>query len=138
MPDVGIRIDGLREFRASLKQLEDKLPRELTKANKTAAEFLATKARRAAESQGSVAAHVAESIKATGGQLGGFIVGGAGHPEFFGAEFGAKAYAQFKAWLGNGEEAGYFLFKAVRDNEEQVVDIYGDMIDALAKRAFPT
>lgn len=40
------------------------------------------------------------------------VYGGKGYSR--GAEFGAYRYRQFKTWRGNGEEAGYFLWPAVR------------------------
>lgn len=134
---AGIRIEGLREFAASLKVLEQQLPRELTKANKEAAALLAAEARELGISLGSVAAKAAETVMARASSTGGFVVGGAGAPYFFGAEFGAFAYKQFKGWRGNGAEAGYFVYPAIRANEERVVELYADRIEALARIAFP-
>mgnify|MGYP000483430577 CR=1 FL=1 len=137
MAQLGVRVDGLREFRADLKALEDRLPRELTKVNKRAAEFLAQRARARGQSLGSVAAKAAETLRASGSQLGGYVIGGDGAPYFFGAEFGAFAYPQFKPWRGSGGDAGYFVYPEIRASEEEVVDMYGDLLDDLAARAFP-
>lgn len=48
-----------------------------------------------------------------------------------------RGWNQFKPWKGNGANAGYALYPAIRSKIGEVVDSYGDAIEKLAKKAFP-
>jgi hypothetical protein len=77
--------------------------------------------------------------------------GGANAPYFGGAEFGSQrgqrrtgpsgrrflGHNQFDPWRGNGSSAGYFLYPAIRDNTERIIELYGDEMDRITKKAFP-
>lgn len=90
-------------------------------------------------------------------------LGNAGTPFALGAEFGAKVkrrrrspgrsesgktrreqgsgfylgYKQFEPWTGNafdGEDPGFFLWRAIREHSTEVLDKFGDAIDRLWDR----
>lgn len=48
-----------------------------------------------------------------------------------------RGWNQFKQWRGNSTGAGFFLFPAIRDNADEIVEMYGDAIDRLTAQAFP-
>ncbi len=104
---------------ASLRTLIDSLqttPRRLTEAEQvflaTAAAVVVIRARQRAMEWGGVAAKSAPDVK-TGAKLGSIAYGG--KPYNMGAEWGAIRYKQFRAWRGRGDDAGYFVWPAVRE-----------------------
>jgi hypothetical protein len=60
--------------------------------------------------EGSVAAKAKSDLR-TGGPG---VVRYGGKPYDMGAEFGSYQYHQFKIWRGNDDDAGYFLWPAIR------------------------
>lgn len=61
-----------------------------------------------------------------------------GQPWDMGAEFGSYQYHQFNTWRGNGEEAGYFLWPAVRMyRDHEMVHQYFAEVWHTVKVAFP-
>lgn len=48
-----------------------------------------------------------------------------------------RGWNQFQPWRGNGANAGYALYPAIRANGERIVDTYGDAIEKITKKAFP-
>jgi hypothetical protein len=133
-----VRVEGLAEFQRALKAMDDKLPRELSKANKAAAEMVATKARAKASAQGGVAAKAAPNIKAAAEQRRSKItIGGPKAPYGLGAEFGGQgrpSTMQFKPHRGR---EGYALYPTIRDTETEFMELYGKALDELTRRAFP-
>lgn len=118
---TGVKVSGLRELNVALREISKDAQKELTKANKAIAEFVAEDARGAAHSLGGVAAHVAPSIKATGGTTwAGVGIGGPAYPMAGGAEFGSLKFKQFKPWRGNNSDAGYFLYPAIRQDADRI------------------
>lgn len=140
-----VHIEGLREFRAALKEAGTGWPKALGQANKQAAQIIADDASHRAESLGSTARHVASSIKAAATQQASVTLGGDQWPMALGAEFGSRRYPQFPPWRGNqwtdGEGPpggeGYFLMPAVRENKEAFMEAYGRSVDELTRDAFP-
>jgi len=63
--------------------------------------------------------------------------GGAKVPFFGGAEFGSIQFPQFPAYQGNGADAGYFLYPAIRSMADEIVEMYGEEIEKITRRAFP-
>lgn len=140
-----IEVDGLAQLNLALKALGPKMPRELRKANKTVADFVAADAKSAAQSLGGVAAHVAPSVKSSAGVgFAGVSFGGPGYEMAAGAEFGAghglprqrkggtyKGYNQFEPWRGNGADAGYFVYPSIRHDADRIETEYGAAIDHL-------
>lgn len=131
-----IQVEGLDELVRAFKKVEGNLGAELRDTNKKVAEGVADKARGNAASLGGVAAHVAPSLKASAGaRSAGVAGGGAAFPMFGGAEFGSLRYPQFQPWRGNGSDAGYFLYPAIRDEAPHIEDEYRKALDALIRKA---
>lgn len=63
-----------------------------------------------AREQGGVAAKAADEIRVVGPG----VVAFGGKPYDMGAEFGSFQYHQFERWRGKGDDAGYFLWPAIR------------------------
>lgn len=142
-----VRVEGLRDLQRELRAVDTKLPRSLAIANKTAAEYVADRARQRARSQGGVAAKSAPSIRAAGEQRRSkVLLGGPSWPYALGAEFGAKYHPQFKPWRGNqhsegmqpGSGVGYFLYPTIRDTRDDFMDVYERAIDQVMRSAFPS
>ena len=61
-----------------------------------------------------------------------------GKPYDFGVEFGSYTYHQFLAWRGNGDQAGYFFWPAVRQfRDMEMVNLYFASVWESVKAAFP-
>ena len=131
-----VKVDGLRELNAALRKLGGAdLAKELNAASRKVAEFVASDAKAGAYSLGGVAAHVAPSIGVRAGrESAGVAFGGARYPMAGGAEFGSYAYPQFKPWLGNSSDAGYFVYPAIRQDADRIETEYRDAVDDLIKR----
>jgi hypothetical protein len=147
---VAIDVVGLRDFQRELRSLDKTFPREMRVANKKAAEPIADDTRASFSSRGGVAPKVAPSVKVKAQQREASIsIGGDKYPYAMGAEFGGGLHGagnptsgggyttQFPPHRGNGAGAGYSLYPSIRKNKEKVVNIYGDLIDDLAKASFP-
>lgn len=133
-----IRIEGLAALQKELRQMGAEFAKQLSTANKDAAEVVASAARSKASGRGGVAAKTAPSIKAQGEQRRSKVtIGGNAYPFAMGAEFGATAYRQFPAWRGSGSGAGYFLYPAIRSTRDEFVEVYERVIDHVARGAFP-
>jgi hypothetical protein len=134
-----VKVEGLRQLAAALKELDSDFPKEMRAANKKVASGVAEHAIRNAHSIGGTAAHVAPSIKASAGiRSAGVSLGGAAHPAAGGAEFGGQRRTttqQFKPWRGSGSGAGYFLYPAIRADADQIVEDYREALDDLIHRA---
>ena len=52
-------------------------------------------------------------------------------PYAMGAEYGSNQYRQFKRWRGAGNNAGYFLWPALRDND--AITAYSEMLATVIK-----
>lgn len=133
-----VKVAGLPALSRALKAIGPEAQQELKEASHRVASFVAEDARSAAYSIGGVAAHVAPSIKAmkraTSAAVG---FGGAAYPMAGGAEFGALRFKQFKPWRGNGSDAGYFLYPAIRQDADRIQSEFSDAIDDIIKRRFP-
>lgn len=134
MPDdEKIRVVGLRDLQRELKALD--LQGELKEANWRVAQIVLEEAEKRARALGRMQAKAAESLTAGRAQRKATVAfGGARYPFAFGAEFGAKKYPQFLPHLGR---TGYWLYPAIRDKRDEIVDAYGDEIERLTKAAFP-
>lgn len=134
-----VKVEGLAELNRALKAIGPDARKELKEASKAAAEMVAGDARSNAQGLGGVAAHVAPSIKAAASVAGSAAVsfGGSAYPMAGGAEFGSIRYKQFQPWRGNSSDAGYFLYPAIRQNIDLLVEKYTDAIDHIINRRFP-
>ncbi len=131
----GVRVTGLVELNRALKALGPEVQKELKAANFEVGSMVAGDAQSIALGLGGVAAKVAPSIKATKTQAGAAVsFGGAAYPFAGGAEFGSMRYKQFKPWLGNSSDAGYFVYPAIRQDAEEIETTYIERIDDIMKR----
>lgn len=124
---TGVLTEGIKELRRDLKAIDKALPRELTKALKTAAEEVLPIARALAPRR---SGRLAASLRASGASNR--------------ASIRSKLpYANAVHW-GTGARIGKpgphniaaskFVVRAVDQRRDQVVDTLGDAIDDLAKR----
>jgi len=133
-----IQVSGLRELNKALKDLGPEFPKEMRKVNKEVATGVKDHALRNALALGGTAAHIAPSLKASGGVNSAAVaLGGAAHPAAGGAEFGGQrrpTTQQFKPWRGSGSNAGYFLYPAIREDADDIYNDYLGALDDLVKR----
>jgi hypothetical protein len=105
------QIEGLEGF---LKDM-GVIPREMKRAESVfktlAATTVVALAKANANEYGVQQATAAQDVKAMGE---GMVVYG-GKAWDFGAEFGSYVYGQFPEWRGNKDDAGYFLWPAIRE-----------------------
>ncbi|HTE71424.1 MAG TPA: HK97 gp10 family phage protein [Actinomycetes bacterium] len=158
---VDIDVKGLRDLRRELKRIGPEFPKELRGANLEAAEVVARKARRNApqgphEGGGRVQPLV-QSIRALANQLRGQVaIGGARAPHAVVTEFGgeiprrgsdksliAKARAGHRSFASVGVESRTrvrkqpYLYRAIASERDEVLEVYGEALDRLTRRAFP-
>lgn len=131
----GVNVEGLTELRKALKAVDAQAPKELNKASKEVAEFVAADARAAAAGLGGVAAKVAPSISARGNASGGAIaLGGASYPMALGAEFGGRGRPttqQFQPHLGR---TGYFVYPTIRRDADRIESTFTDLLGDLMRK----
>jgi HK97 gp10 family phage protein len=158
MPERGVEIIGLREFRRELKQAGQQWPKELRQANKDAAEIVAADARRRAPRGphlgGGRVRPVVSSIRALASQGRGQVaIGGASTPHAQVLEFGGTiprrgqtGTAAIQARHGSFAKAGLsvtpvraqpYLYPALAAKADEVVEFYGEALDRVYRRAFP-
>lgn len=142
MPAVVVK--GLKEFRTALAALDKQWVGELRRANLQAAQVVAVEAQSEAQGMGSVQAKAAPAIKAAGEQTRSKInvQGGGAYPYALGAFYGAKRFKQFPPWVGNTWEPGgpggpYAINPAIRSTETEWTDVFAQLIDRIARAAFP-
>lgn len=142
-----VKVTGLKELIRELKKLDDAgLVNELKDANYKVAQLVVNKAQ--GNASGRMESAAAASLK-PGRQAAKAVVsgGGAAVPFFGGAEFGAgqnklrntargavRGWNQFVPWTG---QTGRFLYPAIRSSMDEIVELYGDEIEKITKRAFP-
>lgn len=133
-PPGRIEVDGLRDLQRELRALDASWPKELRLANKEAAEVVADATRASFASRPGVAPKVAASVKALAQQRNASVrVGGKRWPYAMGATFGARRFKQFPPF----KQGGYSLFPQIKSERAKVVEVYGDAVDRLVRRAFP-
>lgn len=158
-----IAIIGLTDFRKQLQKVIQEGGETgetlLREANWRVAQYVVEKSQARAETVGRMQARAARAMKASRTSSRAQIIGTADPktPFFFGAEFGAKqdilrkprkaagwagpgrykGFRQFLPWRGNKGEVGYFLFPTMREESQNIVEMYGDEIDKIMKQVFP-
>lgn len=134
-----VQVSGLKELRRDLRKLgtPDQM-KELKAANATVANIIVNAARGQAstrmQQRAAATLRVSNSVYAA-------VRFGTGFRGAMGAEFGAArgmprqgvpgfqrytGWNQFEGWKGNGSEAGYFLWPAIRDKTGEVLNTYAD------------
>lgn len=153
----GVQIVGLPELRRELRKLDDPKgwTKELSLANRTIAKKAAAWAQSEASGMGGPQAHFARAIRGygtvTGARIG--INNGNANAAFWGAKKRTGWYArgrysgssgqQHERWIGNGWDVArrgqgpYAINASLADNLNRIVDLYGDAIDDITRRAFP-
>jgi hypothetical protein len=147
-PDT-LKVAGLTELRKELKKLD--LVDDLKDANLDVAQVVVTAAQAKAAGQGPMQRTAAATLKPSRQAARAAVTGGSNSLPFFaGAEFGAgqdvprntargtvMGWNQFDVWRGSGDGAGYFLYPAIRDKTDEIVEMYGDAIEKITAGAFP-
>ena len=144
MPDA-VEYDGFDEARRALKRLEDvERTRQYKVANREIANDVVIPAARANAST-KMERRAASTLAATGD---GAVRLGKGFPGALGAEFGADrnqrrlgrphgktvpvtGWQQFKPWRGSDNGAGYFLWPAIREQTDEIVNRYDQLFREL-------
>lgn len=127
-PTTRVYVVGLAELSRELKRLADDgtWSKELAAASKQAAEVVVPVAKSKAPK---LSGRLSENIRARGSQRKAAIsVGGQRIPYAFVHEFG---------WRKKNITARPFIYPAIRQTHDQVVDAFGDAVDRLTARAFP-
>lgn len=129
---VGVEVDGLAELNRALREIGPDAQKRLKGANLEVAREVADDAEDIALGLGGVAAKSAPSIRAAArNTAAGVTIGSAAYPFALGAEFGGQrrpTTQQFKPWRGNGPQAGYFVYEAVRRDADEIVRLYDEAI----------
>ena len=132
-----VAVEGLDELRRELRKLDDAgLTDQLKDANKKVADLVVARAQGRASTgmERKAAGSLRSSRQAARAQ----VVGGSVKVPFFGgAEFGSLRYRQFKAWTGSNSQSGYFLYPAIREATDDIVELYGDEVMKISAKAFP-
>lgn len=105
------QIEGLEDFLKDMGVIPREMKRAETVFKTLAASSVAALAKKNAIDYGRQQQRAAEDVKAIGD---GIVVYG-GKAWDFGAEFGSYVYGQFPEWRGNKDDAGYFLWPAIRE-----------------------
>jgi len=144
-----IVVEGIKEFRAALKELGDPTATKEFKlaGYNAAAEVVVPRAQGRASALGRMQSAAAATLQPKKTVTGGAVSFGQGVPFAMGAEFGAaqdqlrntqrgtiRGSNQFEAWRGNGSDAGYFLWPTIRDDAEEIVGKFAEGIDKLTQR----
>ena len=141
----GVGIEGLRELAKALRALDEKhLTNELKNVNFQAASQVIDEAR--GRTSNRMQASAASRLKATKTAAYAAVRLG-GRPFDLGAEFGAvrgvprqtvrgivTGWNFFEPWKGNGAEAGYFLYPAIRAKVPELMDTYGDEVEKITDK----
>lgn len=144
-----VLVEGLSDLRRELGKLN--LTDDLKDVNFRAGEIIVKRAQQNAASLSSMQQNAAATLKSSRQAARAVVTLGKNSvPYALGAEFGAgrdikqagrnRGYTglnQFEPWRGRGADAGYFLWPAIRDSAQEVLDMYGDELEKLTKSAFP-
>jgi hypothetical protein len=150
VPDRAIEVVGLNDFRKELRNLGGRWPRELAKAHRDLAKSVASEARRFAVGTGPMQAHFAGRIYGTGSaQRASIAVRSDANAAFWGAKKHTGWYAtkpgppQFPEWVGNNWDVGVpgqgplAINPTIFHEMDNITERYAELIDHLARRAFP-
>lgn len=138
---AGIHVEGLRELRRELKHAGDRFPKELREANKQAAEVVAPEMRRRAprgphEGGGRVRPIVASVRALATQQRAQVAVGGVTTPHAAAWNYGGTL-RRFHSTSRTRVPARPYVEPAVKAKTDEVVELYGDALDRITRRAFP-
>lgn len=142
MAAKAIEVHGLVEFRRELRRMGAEFPKELRQANRDAAELVAPEVHRRApkgphEGGGNVQP-ITASVKAGGTQRAGYVqVGGARSPHAPVYEYGGTL-RRHASTSRTQVAAQPYIAPAIAAKTDEVVEFYGEALDRLTARAFPS
>lgn len=143
-----VQFDGFDEFRKRLKAMDDvEKTREYKVASWAIADEVVIPAAQANAST-RMERRAAQTLVAVKTASGGAVRLGGKFPGALGAEFGADrnqrrlgrprgtvapvtGWQQFKPWRGSDSDAGYFLWPAIREQSDEIVNRYGELFRKL-------
>lgn len=125
--EFSVFVLGMRDFERELRAADPQFPRELRRRNKASAEIVAEEAR--------------SRVPVRSGRLKGSIKSGASSRSAY-VKAGTEAKVPYAlpiefGWKARNIEPQPFIYPAIEEKNEQVVEQYGDGIDDLMRRAFP-
>lgn len=135
-----LRVEGLADFRRDLKGLENaqEIEREMARDFQRAAQNVVTAATARAAGMGRREARLARSFKASRSAQGARVtLGGPGHPDAMGAEFGGRGRPRTMQFRQHAGKTGLVLFPTIRDKSDDTMEIAGEGFDRATRRAFP-
>ena len=139
--EAGNAVVGADEFARALRKMDRDLYREMTQANRAIGTMVVKRGRAKAASYSSQAKKASGSMRVASARSGiNLSLGGGRWPYALGAEFGALQYAQFPQWRGNqyvswDDGVGYFFHPAIRESQEEVLDLYMQAVADAARKA---
>lgn len=132
-----VAVAGLDDLRRELRKLDDAgLTDDLKDANKRVADMVVSRAQTNASTP--MERRAASSLRSARQAARAVVRGGSAKVPFFGgAEFGSLRFTQFRPWTGSNSQSGYFLYPAIRESTDDIVDMYNDEIMKISAKAFP-
>jgi hypothetical protein len=129
----------LKQLLRDARRVEKDLPKAMRQSLLPISRQVLSRATQRAQSQGGVAAHaVKRGLRAGATQNTAWIKLLGREPTIFGAEFGGghrRTTRQFKPWRGSGNDAGYFVYPAIRASVDDVSDQVEDAVNDLIRFA---
>ena len=147
--NYAVTAEGLADFQRELSRAGAEWSKALRTGNKDVADFVVDGGRRELDASGDpVAGHVADlptAMKARGEGRRAIVKVDAKAKKnamAIGAVLGSKAFTQFDEysapdWVDGLPTGGYGPLEAIREDIDEIVDIYDAMVADLYRRAFP-
>lgn len=138
-----IFVKGLDDFRKGLRKLGPEYQKKLGQANKRAAQAVVDRAvalygQRYTVRRGRVIKTIKALAQARAAKV---RLGSNSVPQALGQEFGSNRLAQFKPWSGPAPggvgSRGHFFYQAIREETPKLAETYLDLLDEVAKGAYP-
>lgn len=132
--EIDVTVDGLPAFIRSMRLSPNKLRVAERVFLEGAARIVRKWAQENAAEIGGVAAKAADDIRIAGPG----VVAFGGRPYDMGAEFGSFQYHQFNRWRGKSDDAGYFLWPAIRRfRDSAMAELWLSSVEPVFRDAFP-
>lgn len=132
-PVVGF--PGIADFRRDLKDAAKNIRKAIGRANRRAAKHVAPRVQERYRSVYPRKARRAQFIRARASQKRAAIMAMVDRwPDFFGDEFGANRYPQFRPHRG---KQGYFEHPLLRDETDEIIEFYAEAWEEELREAFP-
>ena len=131
-----VQVDGLRELTKALRQTDKQAPKAVSRAHKKVAGIVVRQAQANARGRPrrQRMGHIEKTIKARGSQRRAQIAaGGSRAPDIFVQEFGGRVplfgNQQRKVLARPRNRSGWFLYPAIRETRDEVMEAYLDELD---------